>query len=96
MRAGAFRGPAPRLPVHGRGEDYHDVAMKNEYTAAIKRDGEWWIGWIEEIPGVNTQGSTREELVENLQSALREMLEMNRQDARQAADEGFEEIRISA
>jgi predicted RNase H-like HicB family nuclease len=70
--------------------------MKNEYTAAIKRDGEWWIGWIEEIPGVNSQGATREELVENLESALREMLQMNREDARRAADDGFEEIRISA
>jgi predicted RNase H-like HicB family nuclease len=79
-----------------RGGDYDGDAMKNEYTAAIKRDGEWWIGWIEEIPGVNSQGATREELVENLESALREMLQMNREDARRAADDGFEEIRISA
>ena len=70
--------------------------MENEYNAVIKRDGEWWIGWIEEIPGVNSQGATREELVANLQSALREILEMNREDARKAADDGFEEIRISA
>ena len=48
--------------------------MENEYNAVIKRDGEWWVGWIEEIPGVNSQGATREELVANLQSALREML----------------------
>jgi predicted RNase H-like HicB family nuclease len=70
--------------------------MENEYKAVIKRDGEWWIGWIEEIPGVNSQGATRDELVANLQSALREMLEMNRENARKAADDGFEEIRISA
>jgi predicted RNase H-like HicB family nuclease len=75
---------------------YHVCTVQNEYTAIIKRDGEWWIGWIEEIPGVNSQGATREELVENLASALREMLELNREDARKAADEGFEEIRISA
>ena len=30
----------------------------NEYTAIIKRDGNWWIGWIEEIPGVNCQESS--------------------------------------
>ena len=42
---------------------------------------EWWVGWIEEIPGVNSQGTTREELMENLQSALTEALEMNRADA---------------
>ena len=70
--------------------------MENEYSAVIKRDSEWWIGWIEEIPGVNSQGATRDELIANLQSALREMLEMNRENARKAADDGFEEIRISA
>jgi predicted RNase H-like HicB family nuclease len=76
--------------------EYDDGGMENEYNAVIKRDGQWWIGWIEEIPGVNSQGATREELVANLQSALREMLEMNRENARKAADDGFEEIRISA
>ena len=48
------------------------------YKAMIQRDGPWWIGWIEEIPGVNSQGATREELLDNLRSALEEMLEMNR------------------
>ncbi len=70
--------------------------MKNEYTAVIRRDGQWWIGWIEEIPGVNCQGTTREELIANLESALEEVLAMNRDDARRAADDDFEEIRISA
>lgn len=51
------------------------------YHAVIQRDGEWWIGWVEEIPGVNSQGATREELLENLQSALQEAIEMNRADA---------------
>jgi predicted RNase H-like HicB family nuclease len=48
------------------------------YTAVIQRDGEWWIGWIEEVPGVNSQGHTREELIENLRSALIEALEISR------------------
>ena len=47
------------------------------YTAVIQRDAEWWIGWIKEVPGVNSQGHSREELLENLRSALREALEMN-------------------
>jgi predicted RNase H-like HicB family nuclease len=64
------------------------------YTAVIRRDGEWWIGWIEEIPGANSQGATREELLENLQDALREALEMNREDARKAAGAPFEEVAI--
>lgn len=51
------------------------------YTAIIKKDSGWWIGWIEEIPGVNSQGKTRKELIENLRSALGEALEMNRADA---------------
>ncbi len=70
--------------------------MENQYTAALQRDGQWGIGWIEEIRGVNCQGATREELLANLQAALREMLEMNRADARKEAGDGFEEIRVSA
>lgn len=64
------------------------------YKAIIQRDGKWWIGWIEEIPGVNSQGSTREELLENLRSALQEAIEMNRADARAAAKGSFEEESI--
>jgi predicted RNase H-like HicB family nuclease len=64
--------------------------MMNQYTAAIQRDGDFWIGWIEEVPGANSQGASREELMVNLQSALREALAMNRQDAQDAAGEGFE------
>jgi predicted RNase H-like HicB family nuclease len=70
--------------------------MKNEYTAVVQQDGHWWVGWLEEIPGVSSQGDSREELMENLRSALAEALEMNRSDARQAAGEGFEEVRIEA
>jgi predicted RNase H-like HicB family nuclease len=72
------------------------ISFMNQYTAAIQKDGDFWIGWIEEVPGVNSQGNTREELLENLQSALKEALEMNRQEAQQAAGEHFEEIHISA
>ena len=49
----------------------------NKYTAVIQRDGDFWIGWIEEISGVNCQGTTRAELLENLQSALKEALQMD-------------------
>ena len=65
--------------------------------AVIQPDGEWWVGWLEEIPGVNSQGATREELMENLQSAvLTEALEMNRADALAAASGAYEEASISA
>jgi len=70
--------------------------MPANYTAVIQQHGEWWIGWIEEVPGVNSQGKTRVELLENLQDALEEALEMNRADARAAATGSFEEVSIPA
>ncbi|MEX2534792.1 MAG: type II toxin-antitoxin system HicB family antitoxin [Trueperaceae bacterium] len=69
--------------------------MKTEYKAVVKQDGSWWVGWVEEIPGVNSQGKTRDELMANLESALVEALEMNRESARSAAGDGFEEVTIS-
>jgi predicted RNase H-like HicB family nuclease len=52
--------------------------METNYTAVVQQHGNWWIGWVEEVPGVNSQGQTREELLDNLQDALEEALEMNR------------------
>ena len=51
--------------------------MVTNYTAIIEKHEEWWIGWIEELPGVNSQVRTRHELFENLVSAIGEALEMN-------------------
>ena len=70
--------------------------MKNEYTAALKHDGDWWIGWVEEVPGVNCQEATREELLESLRVTLNQALEFNRQDARRMAGTHFEEALIAA
>ena len=64
--------------------------------AVIKRDGPWWVGWVEEYPGVNSQGATREELIENLASALSEAVELNRQESLASAGSDFEEIDLSA
>jgi predicted RNase H-like HicB family nuclease len=66
--------------------------MAANYTAVVQQHGEWWIGWVEEVPGVNSQGSTRDELIDNLRDALEEALEMNRADARAAANGAFEEV----
>jgi predicted RNase H-like HicB family nuclease len=66
------------------------------YKAIVQQSGEWWIGWVEEIPGVNSQGATRDELIENLQSALEEALEMNRRDAKAQAAGQYEEVSIVA
>jgi len=51
--------------------------MKNSYTAVVKQDGDWWIGWIEEVPGVNCQEATRDELMESLRVTLNEALEFD-------------------
>ena len=69
--------------------------MAANYTAVIQQSGDWWIGWVEEVPGVNSQGANREELLDNLRDALEEALEMNRQDARAAAGEKFEEVSLA-
>jgi len=69
--------------------------MNNEYTAVVKRDGDWWIGWIEEVPGVNCQEATREELIESLRVTLREALELNRDDALSSAGDRYTEERIA-
>lgn len=69
--------------------------MRPSFTAVIKRDGDWWIGWIEEVPGVNCQEATRDELVESLRATLTEALELNRAEARSAAGADFEELSIA-
>ena len=69
--------------------------MKTNYTAIIKKDSDWWIGWVEELPGVNCQERTREELLESIRITLREALEMNRADALDAAGNEFEEFEIA-
>jgi predicted RNase H-like HicB family nuclease len=69
--------------------------MNNVYTAVMKQDGHWWIGWIEEVPGVNCQEPSREELLESLKVTLEEVLELNRQEAIAAAGGNYLEERIA-
>ena len=66
-----------------------------EYTAVVKKEGDWWFGLIEEIPGVNCQESTRQELLETLRVTLREALEFNRREAKAAAGPGYEEEQVA-
>jgi predicted RNase H-like HicB family nuclease len=63
--------------------------MPNTYTAILQDEGDWWIGWIEEIPGVNAQEKTKNELLASLKVILAEALEFNRQEAREAAKDNF-------
>lgn len=52
-------------------------ATMNPYTALFEQDGEWWIGYVEELPGANTQGATLEEASENLTEAVQMLLNVN-------------------
>lgn len=67
----------------------------SSYTAVVKQEDQWWVGWIEEVPGVNCQEATREELIESLKITLREALELNRADAIASTDGDFEELEIA-
>ena len=66
------------------------------YSAVIRKDEGWWIGWVEEIPGVNSQGKTKPELLKNLRSALREAIELNREEALASAGEDYVEALLKA
>ena len=55
--------------------------MNQTYTAVTKQDADWWIGWIEEVPGVNCQESSRESLLQSLRETLIEAIEFNRAHA---------------
>ncbi len=69
--------------------------MAQKYKAVVKQDAGWWIGWIEEVPGVNCQERTREQLLETLRVTLAEAIDLNRAEARGAAGPEFEELEIA-
>lgn len=69
--------------------------MLQTYTAVIKHDEGAWIGWVEEVPGVNCQEASRDALLASLRVTLAEALELNRAEARDAAGKGYEELPIA-
>ncbi len=69
--------------------------MKQRFTAVYKKQGKWYLGWIEEVPGVNTQGKTLRETKENLKDALVLILETSRLLSRSAGKVSRELITIS-
>ena len=71
-----------------------DKEVNMEYTAVVNCRGEWWIGWIEEVPGVNCQERTHEELRQSLVESLSEALEYNRREALDAAGEDYHEEKV--
>lgn len=69
--------------------------MQEAYTAVTKKSGDWWIGWIEEVQGINCQEATKEELLETLRISLREALEWNRREVLEAAGDDYIEESIN-
>ena len=69
--------------------------MNRIYTAVIKKEGDWWIGWIEEVPGVNCQERSRQELIKTLKITLKEAIEFNRQEAISTLGINFQEESIT-
>ena len=59
--------------------------MTREFTAVIEKKGRWYVAWVEEIPGVNTQGKTLAEARRNLKEALQLILEQNRSGLRKCS-----------
>ena len=55
--------------------------MRNEFTAVIERDDDWFVGYCPEIPGANGQGRTVEECRRSLAGAIALILEERREDA---------------
>jgi len=53
-----------------------------KFTAVFEQEEDWWIAYVEELPGVNTQGRTLEEAHENLKEAVQLIIEANRELAR--------------
>jgi predicted RNase H-like HicB family nuclease len=54
--------------------------MRNEFTAVIEKDGDWFVGWSPEIPGANGQGRSVEECRASLRAAIQFILEDRRAD----------------
>ena len=48
-----------------------------QLTAVFEKVGEWWLGYVEEMPGANTQGKTMDEARENWREAAQLVIEAN-------------------
>ncbi|MCX6093484.1 MAG: type II toxin-antitoxin system HicB family antitoxin [Candidatus Bipolaricaulota bacterium] len=62
--------------------------MRNEFTAVIEQDGDWYIAYSPEIPGANGQGRSREECLQSLASAIELILQDRREDGLRGVPEG--------
>lgn len=72
----------------GEEEGRYSYAMRKNksaiFTAVFEKVPEGYIGFVEELPGANTQGATLAEARENLQEAIQLVLEANRELAEES------------
>ena len=64
-------------------------------TAIIKQEGDWYVGWVEEIPGANAQERSQEALLESLKRAVEDIIELNREQARLHAQSDYQEVELA-
>jgi predicted RNase H-like HicB family nuclease len=69
--------------------------MSAIHTAITKQDSGWWVGWVQELPGVNAQERTKQALLLSLKEILREAIDFNRLEAREATGSECSEILLS-
>jgi predicted RNase H-like HicB family nuclease len=66
--------------------------MENQYTGVFEQVGDWWMGFVEELPGCNVQERSLDEARASLREAIRDILQANRELARREA-EGHQVLR---
>jgi len=64
--------------------------LRNEFTALIERDGEWFVAYCPEVLGANGQGKTRDEALESLKEAIALILQDRREDGLRGVPDGAE------
>jgi predicted RNase H-like HicB family nuclease len=69
--------------------------MRNEFTAVIERDGDWYVAYSPEIPGANGQGRTKEEAANDLAQAIALILEDRREDGLRGLPPDAERVTIT-
>ncbi len=65
--------------------------MRNEFTAVVEQDGEWFVAYCPEVPGANGQGKTREDALSSLRDAIALILEDRREEGLRGVPDGAEQ-----
>lgn len=72
-----------------------ELNVRNEFTAVVERDGDWFIAYSPEVPGANGQGRTQEACLENLAEAIALILEDRREDGLRGVPEDARRVVVT-